>query len=297
MKRNNRPEGLRHFLTCMRDREVQCTSVLKPIDMRNFHPVAVKVKKNTFESLLCEYFRLMISSEPQKAIAKGTSRSMQWLFFDKVSGGLLGFSYMCDMNLPWGLFDDWVGAPIGGIGGPFKGRHARDTAMHVQQLRRCLPIFEFGQMTGGKMMALAMVSTEVVEISELTYSFDIMVMLIKALHGRTSQYNRLHPRGIIQNPQLSAPDKACYSILLRENALPFLRKETTDPGKRLTYSYQKQIEYWKERWLPNRMDRTDNGIIRPDVSRYLLSPTFDERLAKYTKAVEEIAINGEDDAG
>lgn len=282
MKRNNRPEGLRHFLQCMRDQEERCVSVLKPVNLHDFQPVLVKPKKNTFESLLCEYFRMIISSEPQKAVISGIGRMSQWLLFDKVSGGLLGFTYMCDMNLPWEPFDKFIGAPVGGA-----SRGGKPTSMHVQQMKRCLPIWEFGPLTGGKLLALSMVSREAVQAIELAYSFELHLLIIKTLKGRSSQYNRLHQRGILECPELSAPNKAAYYAPLREGWREYIAGERAEPGSYLTPTFQEQVRYWQDRWLVNRMDRTDNGWIRPDPKRYLLSPVFKQKLEALIKKEEE----------
>ncbi len=74
-------------------------------------------------------------------------RNSDYFLIDKTSGALLGIWSYADCNLPWKPFDAWVGGRVGGKENP--------RANHVIQLKRCLPIFEFGDLTGGKLLALA----------------------------------------------------------------------------------------------------------------------------------------------
>lgn len=288
MKRNNRPEGLARFLADMRDREEQCTSVIKPFNVNTMEVTVTKVKKHSFESLLCDYFRLILSSEPQKAIMRGTGRSSQWLFSDRTSGAFLGFAFMCDMNVPDTDIDEWFKRQIGGHTHRSGSRaDAARTSMHLQQFRRCLPLWDFGPLTGGKLMTLAMTSTEVIQSLETQYSFDLAVLIIKALKGRSSQYNRLHTNGILECPALTRPDRVAYYVPLRKNWYEFIRGDTEDPGPRLTLPFAERVNFWRNRWLPNKIHLTDDGWVRPDPKRYLLGPVFKEKLAALIKKEEE----------
>ncbi len=79
-----------------------------------------------------------------------------------------------------------------------------------------------------------------------------MAMMIKTLHGKSSQYNRLHTNGI-EFCGAQEDGKGFYMMEFYERAKAFLLARTDDPGARLTKSYAEQVEHWKARWLPNRM--------------------------------------------
>ena len=51
-------------------------------------------------------------------------------------------------------------------------------------MRRCLPLYEFGQMTGGKLLALLATSREVIRVTELRFSFPYVFFIIRTLHGK-----------------------------------------------------------------------------------------------------------------
>jgi hypothetical protein len=152
----------------------------------------------------------------------------------------------------------------------------------IVMLRRCLPVYEFGQMTGGKMLALAAASRDVIRLLELRYSYQYMLLGIRTLHGKGSQYNRLNARGI-ELIDIDDTGHGFYAMELRKRSVSFLRGETETPGRGATYPLGDQLDYWKERWLSARMASLATGsVISLDPGRYRLSDQID--LKKLTPA-------------
>jgi hypothetical protein len=256
---------------------------------------------------LWNYWRIVLSSAGQGVSARGIYRGHDWFMFDKTSGSLLGLICYDDLDHQWQGLVNYVGGPFGedrkamtlksGVtrarksGGDVEEAQAKlddylstatppaDTQQCMQLLKRCLPIAEFGSATGGKMLTLAAVCRELIEFNELKYSRPLALILIKTLHGRSSQYNRLHPRGLVMVKDDTMEAGAFYVQTLRKDACAFLRGDAPI-GEPITYTLAEQVAYWKERWLPNRIkDFTDEGWIRPNLENYRLSNQLNEKLS------------------
>jgi hypothetical protein len=119
-------------------------------------------------------------------------------------------------------------------------------------------------------------SRDVVEMSELQYSRPITTILVKTLKGRSSQYNRLRGFEFVRNAH---EEKGYYAVPTREGMRPYLTGQAADPGPLLTPTATAQLEHWRTRWLPNRLETwTDNGWVRPNRDRYRLTACLDEKL-------------------
>lgn len=266
------PAFIRKWFVQLTEMEPLALSLMRPFDLNNFEPVVRKVV-TIQERNLFNYFRVVISSEDQNFRLKGIARGTEWMAFDKVSGAFLGLWATSDAALPYHPFSKWAG---GKVGVDCMGQGA-NTMQYVVALKRCLPHWDFGPLTGGKLIALLATSKEVLELHEMQYSLPLCAMVIKTQKGKSSQYNRLHPRGI--EWQGEAPDGAgIYITQLRKNAKDFLLEKSTDPGKPMAYTMADQVDYWKSRWLPNKIALAPGGIVKPDLGRYMLSSTLRDRM-------------------
>lgn len=304
---NKNPAFLYQTFVELSSYEEHALSMIKPFDVRLIDPVLVRVNTKQQRDLW-NYWRITISSAGQGATARGIYRGHDWFMFDKTSGSLLGIVCYDDLDHQWQGLVDYVGGPFGEdrramtlksqitrarkSGGDVASAEAAlaeylattvppaDTQQCLQILKRCLPIPEFGIATGGKLLTLAATCTELIEYAELQYSRPLALILIKTLKGRSSQYNRLHTRGLTMVKDDSIEAGAFYVQNLRRDSLAFLRGDVSDPGPRMTFKLAEQVAYWKERWLPNRIaDYTDNGWIRPNPDHYRLSNQLSEKLA------------------
>jgi hypothetical protein len=256
---------IRKWMIDLTSIEPLALSLLKPFDPFTMRPILRKCS-NAKERALFNYFRVALSSEDQNYRLKSIERGSDWMVFDEVSGTFLGLFAIAGATLPWGPFTEWAG----GVVGLDCRRRGHNTMHMVLSLRRCIPLYDFGAVTGGKLIALLATSTEVIQMHELQYSLVIDALLVKTTHGKSSQYNRLHPRGI-EYRGLASDGAGVYIMAMRENAKPHLLDQCGDPGARLSYSADDQVAYWKERWLPNRVGHLKAGLVVPDPERYRLS--------------------------
>lgn len=263
---------IREWLIDLTSHESLALSLIRPFDPFNMKPVLRKAV-TTPERAIYNYFRVTLSSEDQNYRLKPMGRGSDWMVFDEVSGAFLGLFAIMDASLPWHPFSEWAGGKVG----LDCTRQGHNTMHTVVNMKRCLPLYDFGKLTGGKLLALLGTSTEVIQMHELQYSLYVNALIIKTLHGKASQYNRLHQRGIIYRGE--APDGAGFYLMqMREFAKEYLLEKTDDPGKRLTYSAADQVAYWKERWLPNRVEFLDQGMCRPDPEKYRLSAMLQQKV-------------------
>ena len=241
-----------------------------PIDLATCDPEVIVVGKGA-EQALFDYWRVVLSSEPQSSHFAGAGRTLSLLVRDRVSGGFLGVVALSDPPNHWTQL-------INHLGWTKENDHLRIENQHrIVMMRRCLPVYEFGQMTGGKLLALAATSRDVMRLLELRYSYQYMLFGIRTLHGKGSQYNRLNARGI-ELIDVDETGHGFYAMQLRKKAVPFLRGETDVSGKGATFSLADQISYWKERWLPARMESLSvTSQITLDPSRYRLSEQLDRK--------------------
>jgi hypothetical protein len=250
------------------DVEEAALGMVKPIDLATMVPEVIECRNGQAVDVF-NYWRVVLSSEPQLPNFCGGGRSAALLVRDRNSGGLLGVVGISDppnTSKPLMKLFGWdVNEP---------GRLARQH--QVLMMRRCLPIFEFGQMTGGKLLALMATSQDVTRVMEMRFSFPYVFFVIRTLHGKGSQYNRLNQRGI-ELVEVDAEGKGFYAMELRKKGLAYMR-EGTPFAKTAMYSLGDQVEYWKSRWLQARMASTGKGsLIEPDVERYRLSGLLDSR--------------------
>jgi hypothetical protein len=269
--------------------EEQALAMVRPVDLATMEPEIIECRKGD-ANVMFNYWRAVLSSEPQGKSYSWYGRSASFLVRDRVSGGFLGVFAISDPPntlKPMLRHFKWD-----------ENEEARLARQHqALMLRRCLPIYEFGQMTGGKLLALAATSQEVLRLFELRYSFQFVYFLIRTLHGKSSQYNRLQQRGI-ELIEVDAENKGFYGMELRKKALAYMR-EGTPYGKTAMHKLGDQVDYWKDRWLNARVQSTGNpSLITPDPERYRLSNQLDSK--RMTPAAIEAAElekkNGDDGA-
>ncbi len=266
MRKNplNRVRQQNRWLRKLCSAEPMALRMCVPIDLAACEPEFV-VARTAGDLELFNYWRVVLSSEPQNPQFCWLGRSVAFIVRDRVSGGILGVIALTDP--PPGLPQlnkllNW---------------HKETEAIRIRNnhriimMRRCLPVYEFGQMTGGKLLTLMATSRDVIRLQELRYSFQYLLFAIRTLHGKGSQYNRLHQRGVALI-DVDENQRGFYAMELRKKAVPFLRGEAGAYGKTATYSLADQIDYWRERWLKVRMTSLSAGsIIHPDPERYRLS--------------------------
>ncbi len=243
-----------------------------PIDLMTCEPEII-VCENGMARDMFDYWRVVLSSEPQLPHFAGAGRSMALLVRDKTSGGFMGVVGLSDPPNHWTQLIQHLGWN--------ENDHLRLKHQHqIVMMRRCLPVYEFGQMTGGKYLALAATSREVIRLLELRYSFQYLLFGIRTLHGKGSQYNRLQQRGIILE-DVDETDHGFYLMELKKKAVAHLRGEADKVGKTNMFALADQLAYWRERWLPNRMtSKNASSVIELDPSRYRLSEQLDLKRAR-----------------
>lgn len=253
--------------------EHQALSMCQEIDLMTCEPEIVQASGPAMLALF-NYWRVVLSSEPQKPNYAGQGRLLPLIIRDRVSGGFLGIVALSDPPTYWTQLMEhlkWEGNVEG-------GKARRQEHQHrIIMMRRCLPVYEFGQMTGGKLLALAATSRDVIRLLELRYSFQYLLFGIRTLHGKGSQYNRLQQRGI-ELLDVDETDHGFYAMELRKKAVSFMRGEADAYGKTSTYTIKEQIDYWRERWLPARMASLSVGSkITLDPKRYRLSDQLESK--------------------
>lgn len=252
------------------DVEDQALRMCVPVDLMACDPEVVVADKGLAKDLF-DYWRVVLSSEAQQPNFAGAGRSLSLLIRDRVSGGFLGVVALSDPPNHWTQL-------INHLGWTRENDHLRIANQHrIVMMRRCLPVYEFGQMTGGKLLALMATSKDVIRLLELRYSFQYALFGIRTLHGKGSQYNRLQQRGI-ELIDVDETNHGFYAMELRKKAVSFLRGETDVYGKSTTYALGDQIEFWRERWLKARMSSLSKpSTITLDPTRYMLSQQLDAK--------------------
>lgn len=258
-----RTDKIKQFYIKLMNREMFALSFVKPIDPMNIKPKAM-VCTTADTRFLWDYFRCALSTEPQSSSVMGTGRLTQWLLFDENTGGILGLWANGDAPLPWKPFDAWLGAKIGGTNSEIP------TAAHVTYMCRCLPLYEFGDLTGGKLITLLATSRECMRTLELRYSYKFAALMVKTLHGKSSQYNRMHAQGLEFVGEHEG--RGLYVQELRKKGLRFLKGEVTQMGKTKCPTFEDQFKFWQERWLSVRLKGSTEEI--PIINDYSLSSKF-----------------------
>ena len=254
-----------HELTSV---EPLALSMCKPVDLTKIEPEILEARNGQLLDVF-NYWRVVLSSEPQQPSFAGAGRSSALLVRDKVSEAILGVVALSDppntskpmMRLfQWDQHDD------------MRLAHQHQVIM----MRRCLPIYEFGGMVGGKLLALVATSQEVMRLFELRFSFQYVYFIIRTLHGKGSQYNRLHTRGI-ELVEVDDEGKGFYAMELRKKGLQHMRTGAQVGGTRM-YKLSDQVAHWKERWLASRLESTGlTSVITPFPDRYRLSHMLAEK--------------------
>lgn len=253
--------------------------MVKPIDLATCAPEII-VCQSGIEKELFDYWRVVLSSEPQSLSFAGGGRSMACMVRDRVSGGFMGVFALSDLRTTWPAIMQHFGWQS--VKDETKVAHQQELIL----LRRCLPLYEFGQMTGGKLVALMASSRDVIRLLELRYSYQFMYFAIFTLHGKGSQYNRLQQRGI-ELVSVDEKGRGFYGMELRKKGAERLRSGVT-AGKANTHPLPEQIEYWKDRWLKARMASTGApSLITPDPNRYRLSLQLDAKRARTIPQTED----------
>ena len=134
------------WLRGLTDVEPLALSFLKPIDLTKIEPEVHECRTGQLSDVF-DYFRVVLSSEPQQPSFAGAGRSSPLVVLDKTSGGFLGVIALSDppnTSKPMMRLFEWD-----------KNDDMRLKHQHqVIMMRRCLPIYEFGGMVGGKLLAL-----------------------------------------------------------------------------------------------------------------------------------------------
>jgi Druantia protein DruA len=285
-RRKNKIRKQNRWLRDLCSVEDAALDMVRPIDLATMEPEVVECRKGAAAEVF-NYWRVALSSEPQLPNFAGAGRSSPLLVRDKVSGGFLGVIALSDPPN--------TSKPLMRLFGWDENDGARRARQHqVLMMRRCLPLYEFGQMTGGKMLALAATSRDVIRFQEIRFSFQYVYFVIRTLHGKGSQYNRLHQRGI-ELVEVDGEGKGFYAMELRRKGLAYMR--TGEPfGRTAMYPLADQIDHWKERWLEARLESTGKpSLIVPDRERYRLSAMLDAK--QITPSQHERAETNDADAG
>ena len=248
--------------------EEAALGMVKPIDLATMEPEVLECRNGQALQVF-NYWRVVLSSEPQLPNFAGAGRSAALIVRDRTSGGFLGVVALSDPPN--------TSKPLMKLFGWDRNEDGRLARQHqVLMMRRCLPLYEFGQMTGGKMLALMATSQDVMRVMEMRFSFPYVFFVIRTLHGKGSQYNRLNQRGI-ELVEVDGEGKGFYAMELRKKGLAYMR-DGAPFGKTAMYSLGDQVAYWQTRWLKARMESTGKGsLITPDVERYRLSKMLDSR--------------------
>jgi len=258
--------------------EEAALGMVRPIDLVHCDPEILVCNKGLSRAVH-DYWRVVLSSEPQGVAFSGGGREIALLIRDRVSGGFMGVVGLSDPPTHWTQLIDYLGWK--------ENAHLRLAHQHrIFMMRRCLPLYEFGQMTGGKLLALVATSRELIRLLELRYSYQFLFFGIRTLHGKGSQYNRLQQRGI-ELINVDESNHGFYGMELRKKAVSFLRGEADDYGKTSTYPIKEQVTYWQKRWLTTRMKSLNVGsLITPDPEKYRLSAMLSAKKMTMTPTME-----------
>lgn len=232
----------------------------------NIDPIIVEARTQRDRDL-CNYWRHVISSEPQVALSYG--RDVQFYVIDRNSGLLLGLFTIVSALTNLKARDVVIG---------WSPEQRKRLISRVVYLSRCLPTQPFGSLIGGKLLALMATASEVIRTLELRYSFPIVGMMIRTLHGKSSQYNRLEDRWI----EFIGDDgqgKSLYLAELKSKGFRYLRGDAPEAKMRpRTFTIAQQVDYWKQRWYLPRLESmrsTRPEVLEWDPSRYALARVLD----------------------
>lgn len=261
------------FIKEMMEVEAKALKMLKPVPVETLRPKVVLATPKTLPYF--HYWRTVISSEPQnRRVAKG--RQSPYFMFDETSKGLLGVFLYTDSPPNDPFLEPYLGWDKHDIpkekwktANDIKNTRKRDLIHTLLLLRRCLPLYEFGDLTGGKCLTYAALSKELIRAIEIEYSFKVSLLQIKTLHGKASQYNRIDG---LEYLGIDPVDKlGQYIFELRKNATAYLRGEKPDMGKFLVKPFAENMQFWRERWLLPRAERQGVTTIEFNPDNYRVS--------------------------
>jgi len=252
--------------------EDMALGMLRPFVLADIKPELVFA--HTPEARMCwHYWRFSLSSSPQTSMFITPGRMSFVFVMDRTSGSLLGIFVVGDPPYMCSQLDKFVGwdiyTGVGASGRPVNlCKWARCNT--ILYMPRCLPVYDFGQVVGGKLMVLLASCLEVVRMLELRYSYKYALFLVNTLHGKSSQYSRLHDRGLVYGG-VSSSGKGMYYQELRKKGVRFLKGEVSSLGKYKGYSLQDQTTYWLARWGVPRAERLGCQKVTFDHDQYRLS--------------------------
>lgn len=217
----------------------------KEPDWSALSPVAICCDGDPDLGGVWNYYRHLISSEPQGGFPAG--RSSFWMVVDEHSQGFLGVFAYTSFAQSWPHLETalgWEGRK------DLRLRHRK----HIQFLARCLPSETFGDLLGGKLLALMATSENILRQLELRYSLPIAGVGIATLHGKGSQYNRLDKEGI-QFWGEDTKGRGTYFCECREWGRDFLGGDLHEVGPFTVPTLARRIAHWRERWYEKRLRR------------------------------------------
>lgn len=242
--------------------------MLKPIDLLKMDPIIVEARPGTHRRLY-DYWRVVISSKLQFTKPGVFRRQFTGFVMDRRTDGLLGVIGQTDLPLTQNR--SWIVECLG-------PRQDRYGGVLVQ--RRCLPIFELGQLTGGKLLYLLSTSREHLHSLEMEFTQLWGTIIVPTEERQSSQFNRL--------PGLDrawfSDDKSIYRQELRNGHTRFLAGEdvpwmTWERREAVTDAYG----YWRARWLIPRAARLSlPTTITPDAEQYRLTKIINAKKMRFS---------------
>jgi len=250
--------------------EVAALRMLKPIPVETIKPKMVICTPETLPYF--HYWRLAISSAGQGTTVS-PGRGFQIMMIDETTGGLLGVVAVGDMPMNYPHLQKTLGWDYHGKANEgTDGRERYSKYINtVLMMTRCLPLYEFGDLLGGKLLTLGVMSKELVRMAELKYSFKYAIFVARTLHGAASQYNRLRGLDLMG---VDDTGRGLYLGELRKYGLRVLRGDKDKLGKLKVPSFEDQVDHWRERWFLPRCERMGVTTIEFDPERYRVSNFF-----------------------
>ena len=227
----------------LRKHERAALQYWKEPDWHNLRPVAICCDGNPHLSGVWNYFRNIISSEPQGGFPAG--RSSFWMVVDDATQAFLGVFGYTSFAQSWPHLENLLG---------WEGRKdlRLEHRKHVQFLARCLPSEPFGDLLGGKLLALIATSSNMLRLLELRYSLPVAGVAICTLHGKGSQYNRLEKEGV----QFWGEDdkgRGTFFCETRAQGIDFLRGDAAELAGWSAPTLAERIDHWRERYYRKRL--------------------------------------------
>lgn len=227
----------------LRKHERAALQFWRPPNWLDLHPVAVCCDGDSELSGVFNYYRNLISSEPQGGFPAG--RSSFWMVLDEPTGAFLGLFAYTSFAQSWPYLENALG---------WDGRKDLRLAhrKHIQFLARCLPSEPFGDLLGGKLLATIAASVNLLATQELRYSLPVAGLAICTLHGQGSQYNRLDHEGI-KFLGTDQKGRGTYFCETRTDGLGYVRGDSAELGEWSVPTLARRINHWKERWYTKRL--------------------------------------------